>query len=343
MQLSDFHLPLATLALFAVLGLAYLLACACIAHCFTRMRPARHPARKPRRPQASQTTHPQLQEHAVQFAARDGRARIDAWYLPAQPQQGAVILVHGRDAGRGEGGKGPSLALADRLRDVGMSVLLIDLRGHGRSSPARLSYGWHERHDVLGAVDFLRERGYAPGRIGVLGVSLGAGTAALAAVDEPAIGALVLDSAFASFEQMLGRQFARLPRLPCWLLPGTLAAVQLLLGVDLRRVQPLSCMPQLRGRPALVIHSQGDRFVPATDAHALAEACGGECWRTDSEGHSGSYRALPLAYEIRVASFFARHLDVLPPRHHVLPHLPHAPHSQAPAQPAPPRHAPLPV
>ncbi|HVR53127.1 MAG TPA: hypothetical protein VMS38_25615, partial [Pseudorhodoferax sp.] len=153
MQLSDFHLPLATLALFAVLGLAYLLACACIAHCFTRMRPARHPARKPRRPQASQTTHPQLQEHAVQFAARDGRARIDAWYLPAQPQQGAVILVHGRDAGRGEGGKGPSLALADRLRDVGMSVLLIDLRGHGRSSPARLSYGWHERHDVLGAVD----------------------------------------------------------------------------------------------------------------------------------------------------------------------------------------------
>ncbi|MGC3984375.1 MAG: alpha/beta hydrolase [Pseudorhodoferax sp.] len=332
MNLSDFAPPLASLVLFAVLGLAYALACTCIAHRFTRVRPDR------RSPHQS---HPQLREHAVQFAARDGRARIDAWYLPAEPRQGAVILVHGKATCRGDQNKAPSLALAERLRDVGMSVLLIDLRGHGSSSPARLSYGWHERHDVLGAVDFLLAQGYAPGRIGVLGVSLGAGTAALAAADEPAIGALVLDSAFASFEQMLGRQFSRLSRAPGWFLPGTLAAGRLLLGVDVRRVQPLSCMPRLRGRPVLVIHSQGDRFVPATDAHALATACGGECWRTDSEGHSGSYRALPLAYEIRVASFFARHLDVLPPRRHISAHLP-----AADARPAPrpvPRYAPQPA
>lgn len=331
MNLSDFQPPLATLTLFAVLGLAYVLACAYIAHCFTRMRPSRR---------STQGVHPRLLQHAVQFPARDGRASIDGWYLPAQPHQGAVILVHGRDACRGGDGKAPSLALAERLRDIGMSVLLIDLRGHGGSSPARLSYGWNERHDVLGAVDYLLERGYAPGRIGVLGVSLGAGTAVLAALDEPAIGALVLDSAFASFEQMLGRQFSRVARLPRGFMHGTVAASRLLLGVDMRSVQPLSCMPRLRGRPVLVIHSQGDRFVPATDAHALAEACGGECWRTDSETHSGSYRALPLAYEIRVASFFARHLDVLPPRHHVTAHLPQSePQTQAP----PPRRAPLPA
>lgn len=329
MTLSDFELPLATLALFALVALAYALACLWIAHRFTRRRPA---------PQPSQG-HSALHQHAVRFAARDGRAQIDAWYLPAEPRQGAVILVHGKDACRGEQGKAPSLALAQRLRDVGMSVLLIDLRGHGGSSPARLSYGWHERHDVLGAVDYLRARGYAPGRIGVLGVSLGAGAAALAAADEPAIGAMVLDSAFASFEQMLGRQFSRLSRLPGWFLPGTVAAGRLLLGVDVRRVQPLACMARLRGRAVLVIHSQGDRFVPATDAHALASACGGECWRTDSLGHSGSYRALPLAYEIRVASFFARHLDVLPPRHHVHAHLP-ASQPPAAAHPPLPRHSP---
>lgn len=335
MNLFDLELPLASLALFALLGLAYALACLWVAHRFTRPRAA---------PQGPHERHPALQPHAVQFPARDGRARIDAWYLPAQPHQGAVILVHGKDACRGDGSKSPSLTLAARLRDVGMSVLLIDLRGHGSSSPARLSYGWHERHDVLGAVDFLRERGYAPGRIGVLGVSLGAGTAVLAAAEEPAIGALVLDSAFASFEQVLGRQFSRMARLPGWFLPGTLAASRLLLGVDLRRVQPVSCMPRLRGRPVLVIHSQGDRLVPANDAYALAAACGGECWRTDSEGHSGSYRALPLAYEIRVASFFARHLDVLPPRHHVSAHLPECDaETRTAPQPRLPRHAPLPA
>lgn len=335
MTFTDLELPLATLALFAVHALVYALACLWVADRFTRQRPA---------PRSANERHPELRQHAVQFPARDGGARIDAWYLPARPHQGAVILVHGKDACRGDGGKAPSLTLAARLRDVGMSVLLIDLRGHGGSSPARMSYGWHERHDVLGAVDFLRSRGYAPGRIGVLGVSLGASTAVLAAAEEPAIGALVLDSAFASFEQVLGRQFSRMSRLPGWFLPGTLAASRLLLGADLRRVQPLACMPRLRGRPVLVIHSQGDRFVPATDAYALAAACGGECWRTDSEGHSGSYRALPLAYEIRVASFFARHLDVLPPRHHVSAHLPAADTEPRNApQPRLPRHAPQPA
>ena len=262
-HLPSLHLPWAALLLAALLATAYLLVCGFIAHRFTHIR-----RRRPR----LQNDHPELDRSQVRFRARDGRASIDAWYLPATPRQGAVILVHGKDACRGDELKSPTFTLAQRFHAAGISVLMIDLRGHGTSSPARLSYGWHERHDVLGAVDFLRARGYAPGRIGVLGVSLGAGTAALAAAEEPAIGALVLDSAFASFEQMLGRQFSRLSRLPGWFLPGTLAAGRLLLGVDVRRVQPLSCMPRLRGRPVLVIHSQGDRFVPATDAHEIGRA-----------------------------------------------------------------------
>jgi fermentation-respiration switch protein FrsA (DUF1100 family) len=332
MNLSDFDPPWATLTLFAVLGLVYMLACACIAHRFTQTRPSR---------QAPQPLPPDLQPHAVRIAARDGRASIDAFYLPATPRQGAVIVVLGRDSGLASAQRASSLALAERLRATGMSVLLIDLRGHGRSSPARLSYGWHERHDVLGAVDYLLARGYAPGRIGVFGCSLGASTAVLAAAEEQALGAVVVDSTFASFEQMLGRQFARLSRLPCWFLPGTLAIGRLMLGVDVRRVQPLACMPQLRDRAVLVIHSEGDRFVPATDAFDLATACGGECWRTDSQGHGRSYRALPLAYEVRVATFFARHLDVTPPQRE--------PTCLAPAMHRPPprhlatRHAPLPA
>lgn len=292
------------LLLVAALALPYLLVCGWLAHRFTLSRSGL-PV------EAGQ--HPELAPHHVRMPSRDGLAHVDGWYLPAEPRQGAVVLVHGRSVGRGDAGRTTPLALAERLRATGLSVLLIDLRGHGASSPSRLSYGWHERHDVLGATDFLLALGYAPGRIGVLGVSLGASTAVLAAADEPAIGALVADSAVASFETMLARQFAKLSRMPRWFLPGTLAIGRLLLGVDVRRVQPLACMPRLRDRPVLVIHSQRDRFVPAADAHALAQACGGECWRTDSDGHAGSYRALPLAYEIRVATFFARHLDVLPP------------------------------
>ncbi|WP_326541246.1 alpha/beta hydrolase [Pseudorhodoferax sp.] len=306
MSIYPIELPWATLSLVAILGAAYLLVSAFVAHRFTHIR---------RKLPQLQQEHPELNRQQVHFAARDGRARIEAWYLPAKPRQGAVILVHGKDACRGDELKSPTFTLAQRFRDAGISVLMIDLRGHGTSSRARLSYGWHERHDVLGAVDYLLERGYAPGRIGVLGASMGGATSVLAAAEEPAIGALVTDSAYASFEAMIERQYAKLAHLPHCFLPGALAIGRLLLGVDVRRVQPLAWMPQLRGRPVLVIHSHGDRFVPSSDAHALAEACGAECWRTDTDGHIGSYRALTQAYEERVVTFFARHLDVLPARH----------------------------
>ena len=304
-HLPSLHLPWAALLLAALLATAYLLVCGFIAHRFTHIR-----RRRPR----LQNDHPELDRSQVRFRARDGRASIDAWYLPATPRQGAVILVHGKDACRGDELKSPTFTLAQRFHAAGISVLMIDLRGHGTSSPARLSYGWHERHDVLGAVDYLLERGYAPGRIGVLGASLGGATSVLAAAEEPAIGAVVTDSAYASFEDMIERQYAKLAHLPHCFLPGALAIGRLLLGVDVRKVRPLALMPRLRGRPVLVIHSRGDRFVPACDADALAAACGAECWCTATDGHIGSYRALTQAYEERVVTFFARHLDVLPSR-----------------------------
>jgi fermentation-respiration switch protein FrsA (DUF1100 family) len=83
-----------------------------------------------------------------------------------------------------------------------------------------------------------------------------------------------------------------------------------LTGVALRAVRPLDAATRLgeRSRPCLLIHSAGDRFIPAGDARRLADASGGELWITDSQGHIGSYRAEPVAYTSRVLGFFARHL-----------------------------------
>ncbi len=243
---------------------------------------------------------------AVRFQARDGRASIAAWYQPAAESRGAVVFVHGKDACRGDELKASTFALAKAFAEAGLAVLMIDLRGHGHSSGARLTYGEHERFDVLGAVDWLRAQGHR--RIGVLGASMGAAASLMAAADEPAIAALVVDSAFADFGLMIERQYARLSRLPGFVLPGALAIARVLTGVTLQRVCPLQAAAALAGRPCLVIHSAGDRFVPAGDAQALAQAARGELWITDNDGHIGSYRAGPAAYAARVLGFFRRHL-----------------------------------
>lgn len=275
---------------------AYGAICSAVAHRFTT--PRRQFAERP----------DDLAADPVHFVSRDGRARIDAWYLAAAPARGAVIFVHGLNGCRGGELKSPTFELARQLVASGLSVLMIDLRGHGTSSAARMTYGRLERFDVLGAVDWLRTQGYRPAHIGVLGASMGAVTALLAAADEPAIAAVFADSPFADFEQMIERQFRKLSGLPKIFLPGALAIGRLLTGVNLRRVRPIEHAAALVGRPVLVVHSEGDRFIRVEDARAIAAESGAELWTTPTDGHVASYRAAPIGYATRVVEFFSKAL-----------------------------------
>ena len=290
---------LAVLLVAAVALVAYALACWVVAQRFTRAR---------RRRPALADQHPALHQAVVRFPARDGRATIQGWYLPARQRAGAVVFVHGKDACRGDELKSPTYALAQSLHARGLSVLMIDLRGHGDSSDARLTYSEHERHDVLGAIDFLRTKGYAAGRIGLLGASMGASAALRAAAAEPSVGGVVADTPFADFGAMLQTQFHRLTGLPMWFMPGALLLGRLLSGVQALQVRPVDEMPRLRGRPVLVIHSQADPFIPLAHGRMLARAAGGRLWVTQAPRHIGSYLAMQQAYTAVVGDFFSRHL-----------------------------------
>ena len=300
----DMTLAVSALAL-PVLG--YFGLCGIVAHRFTRTR-RRCPVLK---------DHDAPGVQCVRLRARDGRVSIDGWYLAAEQRMGAVVFVHGKDSCRGDELKASTLALARQMTASGLAVLMIDLRGHGTSSAARLTYGAREQHDVLGAVDWLRAQGHE--RIGVLGASMGAASSLLAAAGDPSIAALVADSAFTDFGLMIERQYRKLSRMPRCLLPGALALARVITGVRLETVRPLDAAVSLRGRPVLVIHSEGDHFIPVEDARALAAAASAELWITAGTRHLGSYASEPAAYAARVTGFFRRHLLIaqdakLPPR-----------------------------
>ena len=65
-----------------------------------------------------------------------------------------------------------------------------------------------------GAVDWLRQRGIAPGQIGVLGLSLGAVVSIGAAAEEPAIAAVATDSSFADINTLIAEQWEKASGLP---------------------------------------------------------------------------------------------------------------------------------
>lgn len=283
----------------AGLVLGYLAMLIVVAHLFTTPRRVTPP---------SPPAGTQDEVARVQFFARNDTVHLTAWYLPAPSATSAVIFVHGRDGCRGDELRSDTFRLAQRMVSHGMSVVMLDLRGHGESDRARLTFGRRERHDVLGAVDFLLARGYQPSRIGVLGASMGGASVIAAAAEEGAIGAMVTDSSYADLGDVLRAQFTRLTRLPTCCLSGALMVARLMTGEHLTRNSPQQNMRRMGGRPSLVIHSENDPFVSVDHAHALAGAGNAQLWITPGDRHLASFRAVGVEYDNVVATFFVQHL-----------------------------------
>ena len=76
------------------------------------------------------------------------------------------------------------LPAARKLARDGYRVVLVDLRGCGRSSGEWISWGGIEIHDMSQLLDELHRRGLADDRVGVVGFSYGGSLGIqLAAVD----------------------------------------------------------------------------------------------------------------------------------------------------------------
>ena len=127
----------------------------------------------------------------VSFLSKSDGLTLRGWYLPSQDSEQIIIMLHGGEMHRAD----PSidmLGIAAELIDNGYNVLMFDMRGHGESEGERLSAGYHERKDLLGAIDFVKGRGFE--RIGVLGFSMGGATALMTAAESTDIDCVVADS-----------------------------------------------------------------------------------------------------------------------------------------------------
>lgn len=283
----------------AASGVGYTAISAVVAHRFTTARRA-DPHQSPLWDEA--------RRDRVTLQPRGEHLTLAAWYFAERPRDRVVILVHGEDSCRGNELRGGTKPLVERLRAAGFSVLALDLRGHGDSAGARLSYGLNESRDVLGAVDWLMARGYDSGRIGVLGASMGGAAAIAAAAVEPAIGAVATDSTFADFGAGVGHRFRELSGVPGCFVPGGLAVARWLTGRNLRRSQPIENLRGMRGRPMLVIHSRHDPVIPVADALRLAAESSARLMITASDRHLGSSELDPAHYAAEIVGFFDRAL-----------------------------------
>ena len=264
-----------------------------------------HRSFNPERSPASQ----QLAFADVRFPARGGDAQIAGWYVQHASGRHVLILVHGKDSSRTREHSGRTAELMARLYRRGFATLAIDLRGHGQSSDARLSFGYNEHRDILGAVDWLLAQGYPPGSIGVLGVSLGGASTIFAAAREPAIGAAVDDCAYAELAPIVRSNFARATRLPAFILTPARLFTRLFEGYDMLDVRPVDAVAKMAPRPLLIIHGDADQLIPVAHAYALHAAYPkSELWILPGIRHAAAFVRGPDAYVDHVAAFFDKSL-----------------------------------
>lgn len=254
-----------------------------------------------------------LAYEAVEFQASDG-ILLRGWFIPAESGSRTVIFAHGYTSNRLESGV-PALGLARSLVESGFNVLLFDFRNSGESDGDVTTLGYHEVKDLHGAVDWLkRERAAQAEKIGVIGFSMGAVTAILAAAGEPGIEAVVADSPFSDLRSYLAENmpvWTGLPDVPfTWTI---LSLLPPLLGLEMDAVSPRAVMPHLE-QPVLLIHTDGDNAIPVTESEILAAAGRPdrtELWVVPGTRHVGARQVDPAAYDSRVIEFFRRALGVL--------------------------------
>ena len=125
--------------------------------------------------------------------------RIAAWVLspPVEPR-GTVVVLHGiRDR------KASMLPLGRQVVERGFRAVLVDLRGHGASSGAHLTYGVRDREDLSAVLDAMSLRGLLVEPIAVHGTSYGAATALLFGAHDPRVDAVVSLAPFASLREVV--------------------------------------------------------------------------------------------------------------------------------------------
>lgn len=260
-----------------------------------------------------------LKAETVSFNSQDG-IPLKGWWLPAQgTAHGNVVLAHGKDVNRSH-----MLPRASFLVRNGYNVLDIDLRDHGESGGWYISPGYLEARDILGAVDYVRQRGErAP--IAVLGHSYGAVAALFATAQSPEITAAISDGAFASGTELLAnvtRHYIHNTSTPLWArallllseCPGVQRATTLTyylrtgvyLGPEVNSVIP--AVTRIH-QPVLFISGERDWISPTENARGMFSALPSTqkfLLVVTNAGHNTTYKSAPSQYERAVLEFLAK-------------------------------------
>lgn len=238
--------------------------------------------------------------HEVAFTSSDGLP-LRGWLIPGEHPVGTLLVCHGYGSDKAD-----CLDCAAFLRPW-FNVVAFDLRGHGESGGTCTSLGYLECRDVAGAVDFLQRQRLGP--LAIMGFSMGAAAAILAAGRLNDLRAVAADNPYVSLSEAVRcgvvrhgypRAFARVAA------PVLTAALHWRLGIPRGAGDPLRAAPAIAPRPLLIVHGAHDGYIPPWHSERLYAAAGQpkRLWLVDGADHCQAHQCAGALYEQTIIAFF---------------------------------------
>ena len=234
----------------------------------------------------------------VSFKSTDGLT-LGGWWVPVVGSDKVVIQLHGHASSMD-----PDIQYLPTLHQHGYNVLMFDFRGHGRSQGNTVTIGYLERRDVLGAIDFVKQKGF--NKIALLGFSMGGVLAILVGAISPDVKVVVSDSAPVHLTSAMRERMVELgmPRFVAiaiaWII---VAATSLRLGANLFDYDAACWVEKIAPRPLYLLHGGADRYVPDFDELLKAAGPTVKVWDVPNIGHTEVINAMHEEYLRRLVEF----------------------------------------
>ena len=248
----------------------------------------------------------------IQFPPLFGNHQVRGLYVPRAGASTTIIISPGYRRSLAD-----VLGMCKHLWQAGHHVLALEFFGHGEAVGTRITLGYREINDFLGAVEYAKMR--APQtRLGALGYSMGGAISIMGAARANDVEAVIADSSFATHwsavETTIRRTLHFLPRIPIWSLRLLYHLTDRILwwraGYHFHQVEPLQDIQRLAPRAVLLIHGLRDTVVAPEDAYQLYQAAAKPkaLWLIPETEHIKGYFSDSTAYVARVTAFFERYL-----------------------------------
>lgn len=232
--------------------------------------------------------------------------RLFARYYPTENARGTVLMFHGW---RSIGDLDFSCAF-DFYASMGLNLLVVDQRAHGRSQGHFTTFGVRERRDVHTWIEFYNEHFGAETPLLIGGVSMGAASVLMSCGEPfPAnVRGVIADCGFTSPYDIISK-VARDRHVPVFpFVPLVGLFTRLFAGFGLREysVETAMCEASV---PIFFAHGEADRFVPcemSRRAYAVCNSADKTLLTVPNAGHGASYLVEKDRYQTALRDFVDR-------------------------------------